>query len=194
MRRSEAIFVALDGDSNGTGAAGALEQPGILLRGRSIVLRRYRPDELDGVYEARRRSQHSVGEPDRDWISRRIENSGGWFEGQLDVAIEGAGQLVGTLDARAPLRAMPPGVCEIGIEIFEEERGKGLGTEAVRLFSEWLLDNGYPRVQASTDLRNAPMRRVFEKLGWEFEGVLRAFMPDGAGRADYGLYSLTRFA
>jgi RimJ/RimL family protein N-acetyltransferase len=184
----------LDGDSNGRGAAGALEQPGILLRGRSIVLRRYREDELDGVVDARRRSQHSVGEPDRDWIRRRIENSGGWFEGQLDVAIEGAGQLVGTLDARAPLRAMPPGVCEIGIEIFEQERGKGLGTEAVRLFSEWLLANGYPRVQASTDLRNAPMRRIFEKLGWEFEGVLRAFMPDGADRADYGLYSLTRVA
>ena len=188
------MLVALAGDDTGTPAAEALEQPRVLLRGGQIVLRAYRPDELDEVYDARMRSKDSVGEPDRDWLRRRIENSGGWFEGQLDLAIERAGRLVGTLDARAPLRAIPPGVCEIGIELFEEVRGKGLGTEAVCLFSEWLIDNGYPRVQASTDLRNAPMRRIFEKLGWEFEGVLRAFMPDGAGRADYGLYSLTRVA
>jgi hypothetical protein len=25
-----------------------------------------------------------------------------------------------------------------------------------------------------TDLRNAPMRRILEKLGWEFEGVLHS--------------------
>jgi len=47
-------------------------------------------------------------------------------------------------------------------------------------------------VQATTDVRNAPMRRVLEKLGFEEEGVLRAFMPDGDDRADYVLYAITR--
>jgi RimJ/RimL family protein N-acetyltransferase len=36
------------------------------------------------------------------------------------------------------------------------------------------------------------MRRVFEKLGFEQEGILRRFMPDGDTRADYVLYAVTR--
>ena len=80
-------------------------------------------------------------------------------------------------------------MCELGIELFDGVRGKGVGTEAVRLITEWLLENEYPRVQATTDVRNAPMRRVLDKLGFEEEGVLRAFMPDGDGRA---LYAITR--
>ena len=100
--------------------------------------------------------------------------------------------VVGTISARATVGFTPPGVCELGIELFDEARGKGAGTEAVRLITEWLLENDYRRVQATTDLRNAPMRRVLEKLGFEEEGVLRAFMPEGDGRADYVLYATTR--
>jgi RimJ/RimL family protein N-acetyltransferase len=71
-------------------------------------------------------------------------------------------------------------------------RGRGVGTEAVRLLGEHLLANGYPRVQASTDVDNVAMRRALEHAGYTFEGVLRGFMPAGAGRADYALYALTR--
>jgi RimJ/RimL family protein N-acetyltransferase len=127
-----------------------------------------------------------------DALRERIADSGEWFEGRLDLAIEWGGRLVGTISARATAGFTPPGVCELGIELFDEVRGKGVGTEAVRLVTEWLLENDYPRVQATTDVRNAPMRRVLEKLGFEEEGVLRAFMPDGDRRADYVLYAITR--
>ena len=95
-------------------------------------------------------------------------------------------------EARTSQNALPPGVCELGIELDIRERGRGLGGEAIELLSGWLLDNGFDRVQASTDVTNAPMRRVFEKLGWEHEGTLRAFMPADGGRADYAMYSTTR--
>jgi RimJ/RimL family protein N-acetyltransferase len=36
------------------------------------------------------------------------------------------------------------------------------------------------------------MRRVLEKLGFTFEGVMRGFMPVGAGREDFALYGVTR--
>jgi RimJ/RimL family protein N-acetyltransferase len=157
-----------------------------------VVLRPIRPAELDRVYAERERSTTAVGPADREVMRQRIEHSGAWFDGRLDLAVEADGRLVGVVDARAPLQFAPPGVCELGIELFEGERGRGFGTEAVRLAADWLLAHGYPRVQASTDVRNAAMRRVFEKLGWELEGVLRAFMPDGEGRADYALYATTR--
>jgi RimJ/RimL family protein N-acetyltransferase len=161
------------------------------LSGTRVMLRPFREDELDRLYEARQRSTTTVGSIDAEKLRERIAHSGEWFEGRLDFAIDVGGRLVGTIDARAPLHCYPRGVCELGIELFDDERGKGLGSEAVELVTEWLLRNGYPRVQASTDVRNSAMRRVLEKLGYEQEGVLRAFMPDGDRRADYVLYAIT---
>ena len=163
-----------------------------MLHGGRVILRAIRTQEFDRLYEARLQSPAWRGRVDADALRERVAHSGEWFEGRLDLAIEADGRLVGTIGARATAGFSPPGVCEIGIELFDEARGKGVGTEAVRLITEWLLENDYPRVQASTDIRNAAMRRVLEKLGFEREGVLRAFMPDDDGRADYVLYAMTR--
>jgi RimJ/RimL family protein N-acetyltransferase len=163
-----------------------------MLHGGRVILRAIRTHEFDRLYEARVRRATAVRPVNSDALRERIAHSGEWFERRLDLAIESDGRLVGTIDARAPARFSPRGVCELGIELFEEARGKGVGTEAVRLITEWLLEHDYPRVQASTDVRNAPMRRVLEKLGFEEEGILRAIMPDGDGRADYVLYAITR--
>jgi RimJ/RimL family protein N-acetyltransferase len=160
-------------------------------------LRPYRSGELQSLVDLYRRSEQAVVQPGshrvrRDRLRRRIARSGSWFRGRLDLAVEADGRLVGTLSAHAPEWASPPGVCEIGIELIEDERGRGVGTEAVRLFAEYLLANGFGRVQASTDIGNAPMRRVLEKLGFAYEGTLRSYMPDGDRRVDYALYALTR--
>jgi RimJ/RimL family protein N-acetyltransferase len=163
-----------------------------MLHGGRVILRAIRTQEFDRLYEARVHSAAWRGPVNSDALRERMAHSGEWFEGRLDLAIESDGRLVGTIGARATVGFTPPGVCELGIELFDEVRGKGVGTEAVRLITEWLLENDYPRVQATTDVRNAPMRRVLEKLGFEEEGVLRAFMPDGDGRADYLLYAITR--
>jgi RimJ/RimL family protein N-acetyltransferase len=46
---------------------------------------------------------------------------------------------------------------------------------------------------ASTAVENVAMRRVLEKVGLAFEGVMRAFMPRQSGRRDdYALYAVTR--
>jgi RimJ/RimL family protein N-acetyltransferase len=166
--------------------------PLLQLSGDRVTLRPLRADEFSRLYEARKRSSAAGESIDADALRARCAHSGGWFEGHLDLAIEAHGDLVGTIGARAAKGFSPSGVCELGIELFGEERGQGVGTEAVRLATDWLLENGYPRVQASTDLRNRPMRRVLEKLGFEQEGVMRAFMPEGEARVDYVLYALTR--
>jgi RimJ/RimL family protein N-acetyltransferase len=162
-----------------------------MLHGGAVILRAIRTQEFDRLYEARVQSATGPGPADSELFRERMAHSGEWFEGRLDLAIEADGRLVGTIQARAASFS-PPGVCELGIELFDDVRGRGVGTEAVRLIAEWLLENDYPRVQATTDVRNAPMRRVLEKLGFEQEGVLRAYMPDGDGRADYVLYAITR--
>ena len=51
-------------------------------------------------------------------------------------------------------------------------------------------DEGAHRVQLTTDVENAPMRRVAERLGFTFEGVLRSFMPETDGPHDYAMYAI----
>ena len=163
----------------------------------TATLRAFRPDELEVVWEARRRRASPtapVTPGTRRALERQIERSGRLHDGFLRLAIDVEGRLVGEVDARCPANAMPPGVFELGIEVYEnEDRGRGYGAEAVRQILERLFEReGAERVQASTAVDNTAMRRVLEKVGFAYEGTLRAFMPTAEGRDDYAMYGLTR--
>jgi RimJ/RimL family protein N-acetyltransferase len=147
----------------------------------------------DGVWPPFAADERSV----RRAQQRKIDRSGRFAEGRLDLGIEVDRRLVGTIEARQPAGALPPGVFELGISLFEpSDRGQGFGTTAVELFTGFLFsDASTYRVQASTWVDNLAMRRVFEKVGFTFEGVMHAFMPvQGGGRHDYALYAVTRAA
>ena len=168
-----------------------MEEP-LVLRGDRVVLRPYRTDELDKAFGQAEEATSRVGGPlSKKAVARRIACSGRFVEGRLDLAVEVDGALSGSIEARAPEGALPPGVCELGIELVAAVRGRGLGTEAVGLLAGYLLGHGYPRVQASTDVANLAMRRALERAGFALEGILRGFMPEGARRVDYALYALT---
>lgn len=63
----------------------------------------------------------------------------------------------------------------IGIEIEPAERGHGFGSEAQRLFADYLLFT-FPigRVEASTDIENIAEQRALEHAGFQREGVARS--------------------
>ena len=169
----------------------------IVLPGERVVLRPFRVDELDLLFNAFRAPDYPFGGsklPTRAQLRRRIESSGTLWNGKLDLAIEAEGRLVGDADARAPRGAFPPGVFEIGVTLFDSvERGRGYGIEATKLVTDHLFGTeGAERVQATTADWNMPMRRVLEKLGFANEGMLRAFFPAEGGRDDYVMYALTR--
>ena len=156
-----------------------------VLRGARVTLRPFRAEEHDLLVRLYRESSEFVGKVDEQALRRRIASSGRLVGGRLDLAIEAGGTLVGNVDARHPPGALPPGVFELGIELFAEARGRGHGSEAIELLTAHLFDElGAGRVQASTSVENAAMRRVFAKLGFREEGVMRAFMPRAGGRRD----------
>ena len=162
-----------------------------------VTLRPFRADEFDVVWEARklRESPTSPITPGaKRSIQRQIERSGRLYDGFLKLAIDVDGRLVGEIDARCPPNAFPPGVFEVGIELYaDEDRGRGSGGEAVRQIVDRLFcHEGAGRVQASTAANNTAMRRVLGKLGVVYEGTLRGFMPAGDGREDYVMYAVTR--
>jgi RimJ/RimL family protein N-acetyltransferase len=163
----------------------------------TVTLRPFRRDELDVVWEARKRratATSPITPGARRAIQRYIERSGRVFDGFLRLAVDVDGRLAGEIDARCPPNAFPPGVFEIGIELYDDEaRGRGYGTEALRQLLERLFTReAAERVQASTAVDNTAMRRVLEKLGFRHEGTLRGYMPSDDGREDYVLYALTR--
>jgi RimJ/RimL family protein N-acetyltransferase len=164
----------------------------------AVRLRPLRLEELDVLWADRMAEMALRGDAPRPGAKRRlrtrIERSGRLVNGFLEFAIEVDERLVGTVQARRPENAMPRGVFEIGIELFAEERGLGYGRDAVEQMVELLFrSHGAHRVQASTWVENAAMRRVLERLGWQFEGVLREFMPSADGDLhDYAMYAITR--
>ena len=165
---------------------------GTRVRLRSLTLEDVEP--LAAAMEVDRRSFGPGGEEGRARLRKQVERNPTLEDGDfLDLAIEGDGRLVGDVQARMPPRAWPGGVCEIGISLFAEAQGQGFGREAVRLFTQYLFDEGLERVQASTAVNNAAMRRVLELVGYGFEGILRSYGPtrDG-GREDYAMYAATR--
>jgi len=164
---------------------------------RRVRLRPLEPGDVEALAAAHDEDLASfapAGDAARERLCRQIDRAPTLEDGGfLNLAIEAAGRLIGDVQARAPKNAFPPGVCEIGITLFEDVRGQGFGREAVALFTEQLLDAGWDRVQASTSVDNLAMRRVLERVGYGFEGVLRDFSPGDEGeREHYALYAATR--
>ena len=193
-------------DPANPGGPGSPAPDTCVLRGARCTLRAFRPDELDELLAARHRvsadpdgfaGPREIGGDEREKLRRRIAASGRLHDGWLEFAIEVAGRLVGDVQGRGGRRMLPPGVYELGIELYDAtSRGKGIGIEAVALLTTHLFaELGAGRVQATTDVTNAPMRAVLARLGFHEEGVLRDFMPsrnDATGaRNDYVLAAVT---
>ncbi len=164
-----------------------------------VSLRPFRPEDFDAMWAARHVGSVRARTEDDGVMQRRlrarIERSGRFVEGRIDLAIELDGRLVGGIEARQPREGLPRGAYELGISLFAEaDRGQKVGTRAVELMTERLFaDPETARVQASTWVENAAMRRLLERLGFALEGVLRSFMPrPEGGRDDYALYAVTR--
>jgi RimJ/RimL family protein N-acetyltransferase len=168
----------------------------------NVRLRKLRDSEVETLIRTRIEEAGTMGQPGpapdadlaRPALRKRVAHSGEYFRGEILFGIEADGRLVGEIQARHPEHAMPPGVFELGVGVFDPaDRGRGVGTNAVAQMTKLLFDEqGAHRVQAGTDIRNAAMRAVLERLDFGFEGVMRGFMPMHDGPHDYALYAITR--
>jgi RimJ/RimL family protein N-acetyltransferase len=163
----------------------------------TVVLRPFRADEVDELWARREReiaAGTGWGPASRDEVVERVARSGTWTDtaAGLLFAVEADGAIVGEIQARRSPAMMPRGVVELGIDLHEPARGRGIGRRAIAQLTARLFDAGDAhRVQLSTDVDNAAMRRVAERLGFGFEGVLRGFMSSPDGPRDYAMYGMT---
>jgi RimJ/RimL family protein N-acetyltransferase len=108
---------------------------------------------------------------------RRRWEEDGWLgadSSQLAVTLPD-GTLAGIVAWRSiPTGGPEAGCLEIGILLFPEHRGRGLGTAAQRLLADYLFaTTGVQRVQASTDVENVAEQGALRRAGFSLEGVLR---------------------
>ena len=153
------------------------------LRSPRVRLRKWTYDDLPCVAEAGSDPEIPRGttvpaeytdERGREWIERqwsRHTKGEGLSLAVVDAEIDTAVGLV-YLGLRKP-----NGHCELGYWLVPSARGRGLGTEAVRLTSRWvLIETDVYRLFAHVVTNNTASLAVMEKCGFTREGVLRSYL------------------
>jgi RimJ/RimL family protein N-acetyltransferase len=79
---------------------------------------------------------------------------------------------------------------ELGYIVAPEARGRGVGTEALRLLTEWALsEKGAERIELLIAVDNEPSKVVAARCGYVREGVLRSVYVKEGVRDDLEVWS-----
>ena len=156
--------------------------PSARLTTQRLVLRRFRPEDLDAFVAYRSDPEtgryQSWEAPYRPSQARRFlqeleaihpDTPGEWF--QFAVALHHTDRLIG--DCGAHVGAEDARQAEIGFTLAPQHQGHGYATEAVRRLLHYLLiERGKHRVRATCDDRNTRSAAVLERVGMRREGHL----------------------
>lgn len=111
---------------------------------------------------------------------------------------EGTGEIWAALDddrtfmglGMAPVIEREERQLELGYMVGPQARGRGVGTELLRLLTSWAFDEaGALRVALIIDTQNPASIRVAEKAGYVLEGVMRSSYLKQGRRSDAAIYS-----
>ncbi len=173
-----------------------IDLPTEVVRTERLVLRPYRPDDVDAVHRACQDPDIQrwitaiavpyTTEDARTWVAdlapgERAEGSG------LPSVVEADGELVGAAGVHLRPGRLGP---EIGYWMAPWARGRGYAAEAAHALAGWALGLGAPRVHLYADVLNTASQAVAERAGFTREGVVRSCLEyrDGS-RGDAALYS-----
>lgn len=167
--------------THSTSVSSSVDRP-TLLRGRKIVLRPLRTEDVERVAEIQ--AQPGVarwwGPPSKAELRRQADGS----DDDKALAIEKEGEVVGLIQYH---EENEPDFRHAGIDIFLAGRaqGHGLGSDAVRTLARYLIDErGHHRLTIDPAADNAAAIRSYEKVGFRAVGVMREYWrsPDGTWR------------
>lgn len=126
----------------------------------------------------------------QEFLSRMMQSSHNAFNYVIADAKDG--RYIGQLDMFRVDWRLRQG--EIGMVIAgQEDRGRGLGTEALELLAEFAFTAlGLERIELEVHMDNAAALRCYQKAGFTLEGVKRhAYYNDGHF-TDLGMMSILR--
>jgi RimJ/RimL family protein N-acetyltransferase len=121
-----------------------------------------------------------------EWIRHCECNVG--FPTNLAIEFEGAAIGCIGIEERDDIERLS---AEVGYWIGEEHWGKGIATDALRVFVPYAFDHfGILRLYAHVFANNPASRRVLEKNGFQLEGIMRKAVIKQGQLLDEYLYSL----
>ncbi len=150
------------------------------LRTKRLLLRAYRPDDIDALLDYQRREEvalHLLHEPwTRDFaeeqLAKRLRSTHlGGPDDVLALVVERDGEMIGDVVVW-PTDATAQQV-EIGWVISPDHGGQGFATEAVEALLEIAFEHGMHRVVAQMDARNTSSARLAQRVGMVLEGTHR---------------------
>jgi RimJ/RimL family protein N-acetyltransferase len=150
-----------------------------MIRGEVIDLRPVRERDLDRLFEletdiANRGRYYPLEFRSESELRHRFQETGFWSEhnGRLLIISKGGG-IVGSIGFFRPASYFD--AYEIAYILYDESsRGKGYVSEALQLFTRYLIAiKKAGRLQLTVMVGNVASRRVAEKAGFRPEGILR---------------------
>jgi RimJ/RimL family protein N-acetyltransferase len=107
----------------------------------------------------------------------------------LTIVESGADECIGQIDVHDV--EWDQSRAELGIWTAPSHRGRGVGTDALRLVGGWLLGEcGLARVQLVTEPDNIAMVAAARRAGFVEEGVLRGYLRERGRRVDVTMLAL----
>ena len=104
------------------------------------------------------------------------------------AVVDGNGEFLGL--ALAPRIEREARTVELGYVVAPAARGRGVATTALRLLTEWALTElGALRLELLIGVTNDASKRVAERNGYRFEGVLRSLHFKQGMREDTEIWS-----
>lgn len=169
-----------------------------MIEGQNIVLRAVREGDLEEFFALSSRISEvgdywPVALPSRAKLWKKFHETGFWQKDRGILLItDKEDRLIGMINFYKGLYYQEG--FELGYRIFRpKDRGKGFTTEALKIFSSYLFSLApIPRLQITIIHGNAASRRVAEKCGFQFEGVLRKAVFHRGSFHDLEMHSLLR--
>ena len=162
----------------------------------AIILRPLDPDRdgeaLHAIFGDEDSCRYMTG-PAYAAVSETIENLKRWTAGNEDGSWAVCESADGPALGRIALIPRGRDIYEAACMIAPAARGKNLAARALSIvIDEAFEKRGARRIFADVDPDNIPSLRVFEKLGFRREGVLRANWSTHIGERDSVIYGLLK--
>ena len=177
-----------------------IEFPAAGLGDGVVRLRLMAEDDVDAVVDACQdpeiprwtRVPTPYGEAEaRQWLAQQGRTRRAGLAVELVMVEEASGRLVGSVGIADIV--WDEGRADVGYWVARAARGAGIATRGVRLLTAWAFDAlPIERLQICAEPDNAASRRVAERAGFTFEGVLRSYILNKGTRRDAAMYSLLR--
>ena len=145
-----------------------------------IAIRRANPHDAHALVELGR----DVGAEPEGWLittgtwrtpgeeRRYLKAIRRWQHAAVFVA-EADGQVVGRLSVARDQHPASPHVADLGLMVAADRRGRGIGQALLSAAVDWAREAGVTKLELHVFPWNEPAIRLYERFGFEREGVRR---------------------